>query len=169
MQKTATVGNYKIKLSTIAESEPVQFTGDVLVSDPCYYIPSDLWQELCNMWFDSGRSNAFTDKGILEINDIKILYSSTAHGDGCYSVHNVGNYVGEIGVDAGMFSFILAEDAAKLTNEDLSKIGVVLQNFNGDVYVDGNGNADGYITVCTDDSDEEEMDDYWLDEEDNEW
>ena len=34
MQKSSKVGNYEIKLSTIADWENVQFTGDIVVSDP---------------------------------------------------------------------------------------------------------------------------------------
>lgn len=169
MQKSSKVGNYEIKLSTIADWENVQFTGDIVVSDPCYYIPDDVWQELCKMWFDNGSSNAFTDTGILEINGMKILYSSTSYGDGSYSVFHRGNYVGEIGVDAGMFSFVLLEDFTKLSTDDPSRLGVVIKNFNGEIALDGSGNADGAITVVTDGSDEEEQDDYYLDEEENEW
>ena len=100
---------------------------------------------------------------------MKILYSSTSYGDGSYSVLHRGNYVGEIGVDAGMFSFVLLDDFKKLSTDDPSRLGVVIKNFNGEISLDGSGNADGAITVVTDGSDEEEQDDYYLDEEENEW
>jgi hypothetical protein len=150
------------------------FQGDIIVTDPCYFIPDDLWQEIIRKFWYPGNDNKGSEtanKGTIYIDDsIKILYSSTAYGDGVYevmshsgqSVHNP-----ETGVDAGMIAVITVADVKKLNPEFNvnDKFYPRINGFVGSVEADGEGNFVGDITVDTQPRrDDEDEDDYY-----NEW
>lgn len=158
------------------------FQGDIIVTDPCYFIPDDLWQEIISkFWYPNGHQGSETaNKGTIYIDDsIKILYSSTAYGDGEYdvmahsgqSVHN-----GSTGVDAGMIAVITVADVKKLNPEFNidDKFYPRINGFVGGVQADGEGNFVGDIVVDTqpakdeDEYDEDEYYDEWNREEDEE-
>ena len=150
------------------------FSGDIIVTDPCYFIPDDIWQELIkNFWYPNGNQGSETANGgtIYIDNTIKILYSSTAYGDGVYevrtsrgkSVHNT-----ETGVDAGMIAVITVADVRKLNPEFNveDKFYPRINGFVGKVVADGEGNFAGEIEVNTKaiDGDGDYDEDYY-----NEW
>jgi len=147
-----------------------QFVGDIIVTDPCYFIPHDIWNSLINdFWFPAGEELDIAYAGTIYKSGIKILYSSTAHGDGDYpvrtrkgtSVHN-----NSTGVDAGMIAVITVEDVRKLNpefNVD-DKWYPRIDGFNGRVYVDGEGNFGGDLVVDTSETSETERE--YDDEED---
>jgi len=146
------------------------FQGDIIVTDPCYFIPDELWQEIIRkFWYPNGHEGSETaNKGTIYIdNSIKILYSSTAYGDGEYDVINhSGQQVHNTstGVDAGMIAVITVNDAKRLNPEfsvdDQSYPRI--NGFVGGVQADGEGNFVGDIVVDTqpirDDEDEEDYD-----------
>jgi hypothetical protein len=148
------------------------FSGDIIVTDPCYFIPDDLWQRLIKeFWYPDGRQGSETaNKGTIYIDDsIKILYSSTAYGDGEYEVMNHSGqsvHNGATGVDAGMIAIITVADAQKLNPEfDANdKMYPRINGFVGGVEADGEGNFVGDIVVDTQPDERNEEDDYY-----NEW
>jgi len=143
--------NDKVTMHLVATQE---FEGDVIVTDPCYFIPDNLWQELVKAWYDNGSANEYTNRGVIEIDGARILYSGTAYGDGIYyvkcsngkSVHNK-----ETGVDAGMIAVALVDDIKKINPDfDVNDTWYPrINNFYGEVTADGNGNFIGAIEVIT--------------------
>lgn len=152
--------NFKLSLPA-----SVHFTGDIIVTDPCYFIPRNMWKELCNQWFDktkAGKGTEYAEQGVIELeNGGKILYSSTAYGDGEYpvfagkfkSVHNDNT-----GVDAGMIAVITVKDVQKLNPEFNvnDKFYPRIDGFNGTVRADGKGNFIGDVEVNTQSEEPEE-------------
>jgi len=152
------------------------FSGDIIVTDPCYFIPDDIWQQIIReFWYPNGNQGSETaNKGTIYIDDsIKILYTQTAHGDGEYEVvevtgKNVHNEY--TGVDAGMIAIITVADAQKLNPEfDVNDTMYPrINGFVGGVEADGEGNFVGDIVVDTlgpkGGREEDEDDDYY-----NEW
>ena len=140
------------------------FSGDIIVTDPCYFIPDDIWQEIINkFWYPNGNQGSETaNAGTIYIDStIKILYTATAFGDGEYDVINhSGNSVhkGSTGVDAGMVAIITVADAQKLNPEfDVNNdFYPRINGFTGGVEADGNGNFVGDIIVDTSSTEEEE-------------
>ena len=145
------------------------FSGDIIVTDPYYFIPDELWQEIIRKFWYPGNDNKGSEtanNGTIYIdNSIKILYTSTSYGDGVYeviahsgqSVHNA-----ETGVDAGMIAVITVADVKKLNpefNVD-DKYYPRINGFVGGIEADGEGNFVGDITVDTqparDDKDDED-------------
>lgn len=168
MKKEITVGGKQI----IVTNETSQnFEGTIVITDPCYFINDEIWQALCSeVWFDNHKSTPLTDGGTIYIGNIKILYSSTAHGDGCYKVTEVeGILQDEFGVDAGIMAVITQEDYERLSNDELT-VGLyaVVEDFDGTVTADSDGNFTGDLTVLTDGTDELD-EDSWIDEEDDDW
>jgi hypothetical protein len=154
MKKQITVGGKSI---TVTDEVTQNFEGTLVITDPCYYIPDDIWQGLCDdVWFDNGKSTAFTNNGTIYIGGIKILYSSTANGDGTYRVEGcTGITQNEFGVDAGMMAIITLEDFEKLSNEDLAAgLYAVVEDFDGSVLATSTGNFAGDLEVITDGSNE---------------
>jgi hypothetical protein len=149
------------------------FQGDIIVTDPCYFIPDDLWQQIIReFWYPNGHQGSETaNKGTIYIdNSIKILYSSTAYGDGEYDVINHSGknvHNGTTGVDAGMIAVITVADVQKLNPEfDINdKSYPRINGFVGGVQADGDGNFVGDIVVDTqprkDDEDEDDYYDEW--------
>lgn len=160
----------KFKLSLPAS---MHFTGDIIVTDPCYFIPKDVWGELLDAWFPTNEGNEFSNQGIIEFkNGVKVLYTGTAYGDGTYPVY-VQRSNGELvhneytGVDAGMVAIISVDDVRKLNprfdvdNEDYPRV----NDFDGVIKADGNGNFIGDLEVNTREE-EPEIDEYDDDDDD---
>jgi hypothetical protein len=141
------------------------FSGDIIVTDPCYFIPDDIWQQIIReFWYPDGHQGSETaNKGTIYIDDsIKILYAATAHGDGEYDVINHSGknvHAGSTGVDAGMIAIITVADAQKLNPEfDVNdQYYPRINGFVGGIQADGEGNFVGDIVVDT--LGQEEMDD----------
>lgn len=152
------------------------FSGDIIVTDPCYFIPDDIWQELIRkFWYprNDQKGSETANKGTIYIDDtIKILYTSTAYGDGEYDVMNHSGksvHNGTTGVDAGMIAVITVADAQKLNPEfDVNdKFYPRINGFTGGIEADGEGNFIGDIVVDTQPAKVE--DEYDEDEYYNEW
>jgi hypothetical protein len=82
--------------------------GDYVITDPCYIIPEDMWDDLCEQ--------VFTDTaecGVIEIDGYKIWWGLTAYGDGGYKVKQNYGTAGSFGVDAGMFAIFPLEFVEK--------------------------------------------------------
>ena len=153
MKKQFTVGGKSI---TVTDEVTQNFEGTLVITDPCYYIPDEIWQGLCDeVWFENGKSTPFTNAGTIYIGSVKVLYSSTAHGDGSYRVEGcTGIAQNEFGVDAGMMAVITMADFEKISNEDTkNSLYAVVEDFDGTITADGEGNFDGDLEVITDGSD----------------
>jgi hypothetical protein len=148
--------NFKLSLPA-----SLHFYGDIIVTDPCYFIPDDMWQELCKRWFE-GDATDYANGGVIELESGgKILYSNTAYGDGEYpvyagkfkSVHN-----DHTGVDAGMIGVITVEDVQKLNPEFNvnDKWYPRINGFSGTIEADGHGNFIGDLEVSTSSEKQEE-------------
>lgn len=169
MKKEISVGGKQI----IVTNETSQnFEGTIVITDPCYFINDEIWQALCSeVWFEDRKSTPFTDSGTIYMGNIKILYSTTAHGDGSYEVTDCrGITQKEFGVDAGMMAVITKEDYERLSNDELT-VGLyaVVEEFDGAVIAHSDGNFTGDLTVFTDGTNNEDIDnDTWVDDEDDE-
>jgi len=157
------------------------FEGTIVITDPCYFIPEDIWIDLCDKaWFDNKKSTSFTNAGTIYYNGTKILYTSTAHGDGSFIVEPTEGITQEkFGVDAGMMAIISLEDYKKISKEELTPgLYAIVENFCGEIDADGNGNFVGALEVWTDGSNEVEVeedewerdeDDYREDDDNTDW
>lgn len=165
------MSNFKITLPA-----KLNFTGqDVIVTDPCYFMPDTIWKELIKAWYpDRNEASEFANWGVIEFNNgAKVIYSSTAHGDGSYPVYvskSAGTMVhaNETGVDAGLISVVTVEDIKKIEKDFGYHNGKPfdennnwyprVNNFDGLVEADGEGNFTGDLEVMTKDFQDE--DDY---------
>jgi hypothetical protein len=169
LEKTINVSGTSIRITNEMSQ---QFEGDVIITDPCYFIKDEIWSALCGeAWFDNGKNTPFTDGGTLYYNGATILYSSTAHGDGSYDVTEVdGIRHSSFGVDAGMMAIVTREDLEKISNEDfaIDTLCAYVEDFHGTVDADGDGNFTGNLEVWTDGSKEEDdEEDSWMDEDED--
>jgi hypothetical protein len=169
LEKTISISGVSIRVTNEISQ---QFEGDVIITDPCYFIKDEIWSALCSqVWFDNGKNTSFTDRGTIYYNGATILYSSTAYGDGSYNVTEVdGIKHSSFGVDAGMMAIVTREDLEKICNEDfeIDTLCAYVEDFHGIVDADGDGNFTGNLEVCTDGSNEEEDDDDSMSDEDEE-
>lgn len=172
MQTKSIKAGLSSELVEITTETSQTFEGTVVITDPCYFIPDDVWIDICDKaWFDNKKSTSFTNAGTLYYKDAKILYTSTAHGDGSFIVEPTEGLTQEkFGVDAGMMAIISLEDYKKISKEELTPgLYAIVENFYGEVDVDGNGNFTGALEVWTDGSNEvevEEDDSSWDDDDD---
>lgn len=150
----------------------VEFVGDIIIADPEYFIPKDIWQELLNAWFPTNDVTEYSNEGIIQFkNGAKVLYTTTALGDGNYpiivkrgngeSVHN--QYAC---INSGMIAVISVDDLKRFNprfNTDDESYPRV-NDFDGLIESDGNGNFIGDLEVNTREE-EPEIDEYDDDED----
>lgn len=132
-----------IKLNLIPGSK-LSFTKGtkVLFTDPCYILSSSLgeemdkaWSDMCHeMFSNEGREKNLDIYGIIELNGTKFLYTSTAHGDGCYDVKINGynhehKYIINNGVyvDSGIFCVVDFKLAKQINPNEYDICGVVVE------------------------------------------
>ena len=144
------------------------FVGDIIVTDPCYFIPDLIWDELMDAWWDTfGRATKYGDQGVITFeNGAKVLYTVTAHGDGEFPIYlERGNgesvHADSTGVDAGMIAVISVDDVRKLNpkfnvNDDQYPR---INDFDGIIKADGKGNLTGDLEVNTQDEPIKDLDD----------
>ena len=159
----------------IVTNEATQnFEGSIIITDPCYFISDDIWEVLCNdVWFDEKKSTPFANVGTIYIGSVKILYSSTAHGDGEYTVKGCSGIIqNKFGVDAGVMAIITTADLEKISNKDHETSGFAfIEEFDGVITANGKGNFLGDLEVITDDFNQsgwidEDSDSNWDDDDD---
>lgn len=165
--KSERLGDYTIELQELTKRD---FTGDVIVTDPCYFVGDEIWQNLVDMWFTGDESTVFYNHGLAVITvkgkRCEFLYTKTAYGDGDYPLlYNSGILDGRssVGVDAGMISVVLLEDAEHLRmgknpqEEFKRSYYPKLRGFDGAVKVKG-CNFAGHVSVITDAIDDYDID-----------
>lgn len=115
-----------------ADSEPVQFDGDIIITDPCYLARDDEYEKLLkNHHFNS----------VVSFNDDKsLMFRDTLYGDWSCSTydgdkHNIGSFC----ADAGLVGVTTVEAAKRLgyDYEDvISKewVATVITNFHGKIW-----------------------------------
>lgn len=160
MKKQINVGGAELLVSTENQQ---YFEGTIVVTDPCYFLPDEVWEALCEQaWYPDGKQTPLADGGTIFYKGTTILYSNTAHGDGTYTVKEADSKTDEFGVDSGIMCVALIEDA-KLFQKDAFTPGLyaIVKDFAGDVHFE-KGNFQGDLTVITDgfDSKEDETDDW---------
>jgi len=152
------LGDYTIELRDVTKK---QFDGDIVVTDPCYFVSDSIWHNFVELLFDENAPNEMNKSGLaiitIEGEACEFLYTQTAYGDGDFDLqHNSGTLNGRsrVGVDAGMISVALLEDAIHLS-DDPSELErdyyPKILNFNGEI-VAQNNNFVGDVTVLTWDS-----------------
>lgn len=170
--KSEVLGNYTIELQDVTNK---RFDGDVIVTDPCYFVSDSIWNNFVELLFDENTPKEMNKSGLavitVEGKTCEFLYTQTAYGYGDFGLqHNSGTLVGRssIGVDAGMISVALLEDAIYLADDppELERdYYPKILNFKGEVSLQ-NSNFVGNITVRTDryseeyDDEEEDYFDY---------
>ncbi len=137
--------------------QEAEFQGECLVTDPCYLIRDNAWSDLCNAEFSrEGRQLELSEQCVVLYRGVKFLISSTAWGDGSYSVIGAGQF----GVDSGSMCIVeLASFTNAFPEHDIPENGLSTQlELNGKVRVVGMGKFEyeGSILVDTSAYDEEE-------------
>lgn len=87
---------------------------DHWVGDPCYVVPDEYWDSLCNNWqaYDKKHQDDedYKPHYVAEVQDeetgLCFHLWNTAYGDGCYPLFVNDNKVADLGVDAGTLSVI---------------------------------------------------------------
>ena len=79
--------------------------------DPCYVMPSDMWDVWCNRYVQYEKDNPDLPRCyIVQCHDQETGYDfytwNTAYGDGCFPLFVDDNQVASLGVDAGTLSAI---------------------------------------------------------------
>lgn len=152
---------------TITFDEPT----DIIVCDPCYIFTHEVpelhkaWQEMCEEWHpesddpvNTRKHSENADGGTIEYEDAKVLYTSTAYGDGTYKITHCpfdAERVDDIGVDAGMLCVAKLSDVNRIYPDFDIELACVIRGFKGTINSTGEG-FDGDIILPTDGSDEEE-------------
>lgn len=145
------------------KADSIALAGDIVIIDPCYIFPENLWSEFCDAyWAAKGSAQ-------IEWNGTKMLVNGTAYGDGCYPVVYKGEDVGTAGVDAGLLCVLTLEDARKLAKvgnkiREIKRLGVIIKDYQGNGIIateQGNFESD-FLQVTTDGSDcDEDEDENW--------
>lgn len=165
--------NFEVKdIRTIKFEKPTT----IFVCDPCYvfdYTKPGLdgeWQAFVGKMFEGdsntrpeGTHNRLAEAGTLEIAGATMLYTSTAHGDGCYEVITRVIFAkrnsNRIEVDSGMICAISKESAARINpkfdQEMAVWMGAVVYDFKGEITATGKGFI-GDLTVDTEGYEEED-------------
>lgn len=128
---------------------------DVVVCDPCYVMYFDdgeaideLWDEFTGMVFD--ENDRRMEKGTCQVGDAQFLFTSTAHGDGAFTVEKNAHVHNDkfILVDSAYICVIRAEDAVKINPKFKPEERLLFKNFSGTIRATGVG-LSGDITVNT--------------------
>lgn len=175
MKKQINVGGSELMVSTEKQQ---YFEGTIVVTDPCYVLPAEVWEVLCShVWFPEETKSPFASGGTISYKGTTFLYGGTAHGDGSYTVKEADSKTDEFGVDSGLMCVALIEDV-KLFQKNVLTPGLyaIVEDFAGDVQY-SNNNFTGDLSVITDGSDsKEDEEDDWddtlqdgLDDEDISW
>lgn len=154
MKKHKKYTNNSLDLEIIVTTDTIQdFEGQLIITDPCYYINNNVWQLLCEeVFFNGTESTEFTKAGTIYIGSAKILYSSTAYGDGEFEVEDcMGVTQKTFGVDSGVMAVITKSDYERISYKELDKrLFALVEDFDGTVTATKEGNFRGDLTVCTD-------------------
>lgn len=156
----------------------VNINGNVLVTDPCYVVPSYAWQDFLDRFFKAGSPCTLVHDGLT------YHVCNTAYGDGKYSImpsYSVYTNNCTFTVDSGMFAVI---EGANLQDRDVftelmdkgcaawAKVDNGELTFNnverGCAYVNGVLFVDTETTYTPDFLDDDEEDDDFFDEGDDE-
>jgi hypothetical protein len=163
----------------------INATTDHWVGDPCYVVPDQYWDALCNNWaaYDKKHRDDADYKphyvAEVQVEDAGQCFHlwSTAYGDGCYPLFVNDNKVADLGVDAGTLSVIpmsLIEHWQKqgLLGEYLSCGHVVkAEHLRGELICEGGDFFWGDLRLPTGysvDEDEDEEDE-WCEQESYAW
>lgn len=94
-------------------------SGNYFIGDPCYIVKDELWNDFCTETFKNDDGGYFMFKGV------KMFFSGTKYGDGCYSDEHGNTY----GVDAGIIGATLLDDRIidKENLGGLSRLGLVVE------------------------------------------
>lgn len=151
----------------------------VFVCDPCYIFDhtksglDEEWQAFVEKMYQDEkdmRGGMLSEAGTLEIVGATMLYTSTAYGDGCYSLETdfarfSVDKRADIGVDAGMICVISEESAMRINPEFNHKkavsMGAVVYDFKGEITAMGKGFI-GDLTVDTEGFEENDDDDWFV-------
>lgn len=128
---------------------------DIVITDPCYFIPYDKWDE----------SNFGTNLSIFGVSNY--ISTRTLYGDWSCTVYNLdkdNDVIGEFCADAGLVAVISLQDIIEKINSDFlewaeehSWCVTIIRNFTGEVdteivddelHIFGRGNIN-FITVQT--------------------
>jgi hypothetical protein len=167
MKEQFSIGGKTIQ---VTDDTTRSFEGDIVITDPCYFISDSIWQKLCEIWFnEDGTASPYAEAGTIYIDGKPILYSSTAHGDGAYRVTGVPRVKHpEFGVDSGTMAIVSLEDFEALTNDKIQPgLHALVLDFDGNVCADEEGNFVGDLEVNTSAWGEDE--DTYDDNEDDTW
>jgi hypothetical protein len=161
-----TVGPNRIAVTDEMEHEYED--ADLVITDPCYFIPDEVWRALCSekVWFAKESEFGIRDRGTIHYNGVQILYSSTTHGDGSYSVVNCSDVIHKhFGVDSGMMCVVPLKFFESFGCKIERDLHALVEKFNGNIYVQG-GNFAGDLEVWTDSPEEENYPDDSYEEDD---
>lgn len=119
------------------DSEPVQFDGDIIITDPCYIVPNDNWSDFCDehkdIFDDSKKQPTFFKYSKSKT----MIYRDTVFGDwGCNVYNNSRKKIGYFCADAGLVCVVTKEDALKINPEfDCTDYGIAcIDDFHGKVW-----------------------------------
>ena len=109
------------KTVTVTSENQQYFEGNIVVTDPCYFMPEEVWDALCEkIWFPEGITDPLSEGGTIYYDGATILYSSTAHGDGGYRVNEAHSGNDEFGVDSGTMCVITQKHFKLISDEVLA-------------------------------------------------
>lgn len=163
----------KFKIENWKQEDSVSLNGKYFVTDPCYVIPNEQWDEFCeNLSKAEEKSKNHSCICTFDMNGKKAVVFGTAYGDGEYPVYKNDIFIGRCGVDAGLLS-LLPVTEEELNDEDqyvlpVAQLGVFVE-LNTTLEMPKEGNVvsvDDGFKIITDGEDEEE--EYEEDEEDDE-
>src|SRR3990167_1315014 len=127
------------KNMTVTAERQIPVQGQVMVTDPCYFIRGELWDELCEIWFKNevGKQLNLADVCVVRVKGATILISTTAHGDGTFPVAGHGSF----DVDAGCMAVVQVKDLDKAGFKLVAEHAAVYLTLTkpGMVFADGEG------------------------------
>jgi hypothetical protein len=161
----------------------IDATTDHWVGDPCYVVPDECWDALCNNWIaydnkhqdDEDHKHHYVAQVADEFTGICFCLWSTAYGDGTYPLFVNDNKVADLGVDAGTLSVIpmtLIEHwnrTGEIGNyQDMGTV-VKAEHLRGELCCEQGDFSWGGVSLPTrhnEDEDDEEEEDEWSGEQD---
>ena len=136
---------------TVKNERAITIRGRVMITDPCYFIEDNDWQELCDIWYPPSNKYKGTELSkacVVEYKGARILIGTTAYGDGQYKVRGAGHF----GVDAGCMCVVQVDELLATGLEAVDEYSATYLDVGPDpviVTTDGKGRFEGAVHVDT--------------------
>lgn len=132
---------------TASRDKKITLDGDIIICDPALFIDAEDWGEIRYFWEDN---KPYAKRGTLTIYSIIMLYQHSAPGKGRFTISSTsGTASGDtVPCVSGVLCACVYDEEY---HEDIidTDMGVLIEDFDGTISADKDGNFGGTITLNT--------------------